>query len=63
MDDREKILSLLAEGPAEVADIASKTGLRRTRLASLLSDLEEKKQIVWGKNGWRRADSPEPDRD
>ena len=60
MDDRARILKLLAEGSEDARELARKLGLSRNPLFSLLMKMEKEDLIVWNGHEWS-VGPPSPD--
>ena len=52
MDDRTRILKLLAYRPENAAELARKLGISRNPLFSLLMKMEKEDLIVWTGREW-----------
>ena len=52
MDDRTRILKLLADRPENAAELARKLGISRNPLFSLLMKMEKEDLIVWTGREW-----------
>ena len=52
MDDRTKVLQLLAEGPEDAFELGRKLGMSRNPLFSLLMRMEKEDLIVWNGQEW-----------
>ncbi len=52
MDDRTKVLQLLAEGPEDAYELGRKLGMSRNLLFSLLMRMEKEDSIVWNGRNW-----------
>ena len=52
MDDRNKILTLLAGGPQDARELARKLNISRNPLFSLLMKMEKEDLIVWKDQEW-----------
>ncbi len=52
MDDRTKILTLLACGPQDARELARKLGISRNPLFSLLMKMEKEDLIMWHNKEW-----------
>ena len=64
IDDRDKVLTLLAGGPQGALELSRKLGISRNPLFSLLMKMEKEDLIVWRDKEWAvkpsSASSPPP---
>lgn len=59
MDDREKILEALREGPQDAGELSRLCGIHRRPMFSLLMKMEKENLIVWTDRAWTTPPSPD----
>ena len=59
MDDREKVLEALREGPQGARDLSRLCGIHRTPMFSLLMKMEKENLIAWTDRAWTMPPSPD----
>ena len=52
MDDKARVLKLLADGPQDAGGLSSRLGLSRNMLFSLLMNMEKDGLIEWKDREW-----------
>lgn len=62
VDDRTRVLNLLADGPEDAGGLARRLGISRSRLFSLLMKMEKEDLIVWDGKEWVVKESSDPKR-